>query len=729
MLSFLNCLKHPNIVELLGSYTFKGRHYLLFPPAAGDLGQLFVGEEAPHYLQNDSDCLLALSGLASAIEKLHNYKSDALNVSLLGCHHDLKPKNVLVVEGRFLLADFGLSKFKDPSKDSKSPFGRGEGWYLAPECEDSENGFESGLIGRSSDVWSFGCIIAEVVTYMLLGAKGVQEFVKKRKVKLGGVLTTYTFHCGKTPNDGVDSWLRDLDALATPIGVNLNNLVRDLLQLEPAMRPSAMMVTSRLQELALSSRFGSVNEKYQIFAAKIGSLELLVERERFKLWGEAIGLTAVPPEQSTSLDAVRTDLTFSECINELKSIEADLTIKPQSPRTSILKLRMSNDNIFGKLPSSLLPAIERQLEQRMVETEDMSLLKEIKKTFDDSSRYRGIGTLAAIRYMHDLCTVPPINAGGALRLEGLTLQTLQQFPTFEIARLTQNGIARKGRVLIERIVYEEDWVGDLGEKMYNRVGAIAEFLSSTRDLAHLPVLECIGYYHEQKNHAFALLFDAPHFDDRRSKLFTLRSFIEDTYKTNSRPRLEDRLQLARLLAAALSEIHRVGWLHKNFSAYNVVLVSKGPAPPDSILEFPSLIGFNHSRPNGPDSISKKANTNTDELDYRHPQYLIDEERFRPEYDYFSLGMVLLEAGLWKPLRKITQAKAGRPPLSPSELVEDLLEKTVPLLDFYVGRKYRGVVEACLGGVPPSKASDHPKPATDKNLVLSQDTMFLADLWA
>ena len=58
-----------------------------------------------------------------------------------------------------------------------------------------------------------------------------------------------------------------------------------------------------------------------------------------------------------------------------------------------------------------------------------------------------------------------------------------------------------------------------------------------------------------------------------------------------------------------------------------------------------MIGFNHSRPNGPDSISNNPRTATDQYDYRHPDYLKDEQRFRPEYDRFSLSMMLLEIGL------------------------------------------------------------------------------------
>ena len=92
-----------------------------------------------------------------------------------------------------------------------------------------------------------------MVTYMLLGAKGVQEFKEAGKVKREGILKTYIIHCAPEPNFHVHEWLKYLDTLASPITMRLLTLVRDLLQLEPAERPRATTVTSRLQLLALSS--------------------------------------------------------------------------------------------------------------------------------------------------------------------------------------------------------------------------------------------------------------------------------------------------------------------------------------------------------------------------------------------------------------------------------------------------------------------------------------------
>lgn len=58
-----------------------------------------------------------------------------------------------------------LSSFKNTKEKSKTVFKLGKAYYLAPECEDFEEDFKKLTISRPSDVWSFGCMIADVVTY------------------------------------------------------------------------------------------------------------------------------------------------------------------------------------------------------------------------------------------------------------------------------------------------------------------------------------------------------------------------------------------------------------------------------------------------------------------------------------------------------------------------------------------------------------------------------------
>lgn len=146
-LSILNHISHLNILELLASYTHDKKHNLVFP--------LAEPEPEPTSFNSDETLLIALAGLSSGIEHVHNFVESKIDLSRIGCHHDLRPKNILVSKNIFLLADFGLSRFKNSSENSKTAFKTGGGDYLAPECEDSDNNFEKLDIRRSSDIWSF----------------------------------------------------------------------------------------------------------------------------------------------------------------------------------------------------------------------------------------------------------------------------------------------------------------------------------------------------------------------------------------------------------------------------------------------------------------------------------------------------------------------------------------------------------------------------------------------
>ncbi len=69
-------------------------------------------------------------------------------------------------------------------------------------------------------------------------------------------------------------------------------------------------------------------------------------------------------------------------------------------------------------------------------------------------------------------------------------------------------------------------------------------------------------------------------------------------------------------------------------------------------------------------------------------------RFRPEFDYYSLGLVVLEIGLWTPLRRMTEKYRER---TPQELRDKFLGSGLPKLGTRMGTIYQGAVESCLKG--------------------------------
>lgn len=202
--------KHDHIMLHQATMSYRNNYLVLLPLAElGDLRQFLyvnhvatLGPSEPHIpvdflrlsVSERKDIQLALMTkcmhVADALQWLHNGRPSTTDH--IFAHLDLKPDNILLTRrddypfGCWKLADFSLAVCPRRSRSSESaahewhsrkPLHRPQtGDYSAPE-------FASNIeqVGRSSDVWSFACILSEVLTLALTDRDQVKEFHKLRK--------------------------------------------------------------------------------------------------------------------------------------------------------------------------------------------------------------------------------------------------------------------------------------------------------------------------------------------------------------------------------------------------------------------------------------------------------------------------------------------------------------------------------------------------------------------
>jgi hypothetical protein len=193
---------------------------------------------------------------------------------------------------------------------------------------------------------------------------------------------------------------------------------------------------------------------------------------------------------------------------------------------------------------------------------------------------------------------------------------------------------------------------------------------------------------------FALCFEIP---ERHNPAY--RS-LYDLLKSLPEPDLESRFQLARELSTGLWHFHAVGWIHKSFCSANVLCFNDSDCQDaQNALGNPYIFGWEYSRPVS--GLSSRV-YDRDEMEsnvYRHPdQWGLPTTSFRRPHDVYSLGVVLLEIGLWRPIVSLHRNGFSTVQLRTEVQAYILAAAKHQRLRAAMGRRYQAIVIACLEGI-------------------------------
>ncbi|KAF5573699.1 hypothetical protein FPCIR_13873 [Fusarium pseudocircinatum] len=161
-----------------------------------------------------------------------------------------------------------------------------------------------------------------------------------------------------------------------------------------------------------------------------------------------------------------------------------------------------------------------------------------------------------------------------------------------------------------------------------------------------------SYACDATNAQYAFLFDYPA-GTSTHKPKSLNDFIlsgEDG--SGFKLELKQRFHVAQTLARAIGAFHSDGWLHKNIRAHAVKFFFHENTKRCD-FENPYLTDFEFSRPvAGVTRLAPHA-IDTEHEVYRHPDRQgLPNASFSKIHDIYSMGVVLLEIGLWQTAKQI-----------------------------------------------------------------------------
>lgn len=186
----VNGLRHRHIIEMKAFITWEGKGtYFMFQWADGGSLRDFY-ERLPRPALSATfvkQVLLQLTGLSSALNVLHNYRQHDLDNASYR-HGDLKPENILRFRngtevGLLKIADLGLAKLHlfETGKRGPTVTRHGTPLYEPPEVILEPEIARS----RQYDIWSMGCVLLELLVWLMYGYDELVRFNDSMNSALG----------------------------------------------------------------------------------------------------------------------------------------------------------------------------------------------------------------------------------------------------------------------------------------------------------------------------------------------------------------------------------------------------------------------------------------------------------------------------------------------------------------------------------------------------------------
>jgi serine/threonine protein kinase len=251
-LQILNASRNRNnrIIKDIAAVSSGDKHSILFPLAELDLAKFLMIRNLSSLQLGD--LITEAYNILDAVSWLHSGICTSDGKPLIGCHLDLNPKNILVFldprpsettdsVGIWRITDFSTAILIDEHGERLLPPPRlFSEIYNAPEINNASGETDA---STSSDIWSFGCILFEV---LLAHVDGKEVFLTW-KDRFGNSPCYYEEGLvGRVLGSRVQDWLSEEHGTSHAVHLCIE-MISNMLVVEPTKRPTARELLGRLK--------------------------------------------------------------------------------------------------------------------------------------------------------------------------------------------------------------------------------------------------------------------------------------------------------------------------------------------------------------------------------------------------------------------------------------------------------------------------------------------------
>ena len=339
---------------------------MLLPLARSNLKQYLWYTSRPELNSSFVQALLKqITNLADALNSIHTVKrsgliapgaGDTRNLSpesarsdhrRTGYHHDLKPENILIFSGpdselgEWKISDFGTAKIHS-MMSGHSHFSRklsiGDPVYSSP---DEENPKYNGT-SRPYDIWSFGCILLEILEWLFGSTEGGLATFSSERFQASGNYASFWIKKAKG-FERSPPVVKRLEKLAQVTQAfdrfpKLVELASSALEIDPAHRPTSWDLLRDIATIQLQVDFNLRDDPD--FYLKPGQPHLAFASPPTSRWPSAHSDDSRSVTRSPSLD-----IPWKSFASQLEVPESPHTPRPRSPSGE--RPRRSTDSFVG----------------------------------------------------------------------------------------------------------------------------------------------------------------------------------------------------------------------------------------------------------------------------------------------------------------------------------------------------------------------------------------------
>lgn len=302
---------------------------------------------------------------------------------------------------------------------------------------------------------------------------------------------------------------------------------------------------------------------------------------------------------------------------------------------------------------------------------------------------------------------PPSYESVAARSEDRVFAYLLSPPSSELgARIPQEFRSEKAVLLDYGVVHDSDtFRAQLPSlRRYDDLVSALQSSQSHAGSAYTRTMKIIGWFEDPHRLRYVFVYEVPDpplgppiANKTSSMPHTLLSYLQygaDTDSSNM-PCLEDRYRLAFNIASLILHLHAKGVTHRNINSNNILFFTADSSPTSEeskswklgVIRHPFMTSFDQCDEDAPAPHSEPFISGI----YRHPRIERGQRSvYRPAHDIYSLGIILLEIGLWMPIHKLWKPKYVRP-----DFKTRMQSVYIKKLAAKCGSAYMRVVDYCL----------------------------------